>query len=334
MINNQWYAILPSKVVKQGEILGVKRLDLNLALFRDRTGQVVCVKDQCTHRGVALSVGKYKDGCVECPFHGLRFSSEGVCTLAPSLGKSTKADLSRYNVKHYPTREELGIIFVWYGEGEPTTPLPLMPEEVDEKMTYSEIEDHWNAFYSRCIENQLDVIHLPFVHHNTIGRGNKTVVNGPKVVFENTSLQTSANNSVDEGQAPKPASECVIKSTYLRFRFPNVWVNHISNDMKIFIYFAPVDQENTILYIRFYSSISSLMPINKMIAFFGKFGNRIVERQDKRVVITQRPFSSSYLSDEKLFPGDRPVIEYRRIRDALKKEISLEDAFQEKKTSP
>jgi hypothetical protein len=25
------------------------------------------------------------------------------------------------------------------------------------------------------IENQLDVAHLPFVHHNTIGRGNRTL---------------------------------------------------------------------------------------------------------------------------------------------------------------
>ena len=31
--------------------------------------------------------------------------------------------------------------------------------------------DPWDAHYSRVIENQLDVPHVPFIHHNTIGRG-------------------------------------------------------------------------------------------------------------------------------------------------------------------
>ena len=34
MIPNQWYAILPSKAVKTNQIVGVKRLNLELALFR------------------------------------------------------------------------------------------------------------------------------------------------------------------------------------------------------------------------------------------------------------------------------------------------------------
>jgi len=39
--------------------------------------------------------------------------------------------------------------------------------------------DHWAAHYARCHREQLDVVHLPFIHYNTIGRGNKTLVNGP-----------------------------------------------------------------------------------------------------------------------------------------------------------
>lgn len=335
MILNQWYAVLPSSHVQPGEILGVKRMNLKLAFFRDADGNLSCVEDQCSHRGALLSKGKVKGSCIECPFHGLQFSPEGVCTLAPSLGRNTKMDLSRFNVKQYFVKEELGIIFFWYGQGIPDTSPRLMPEEVDKTMVYSEIQDHWKAFYSRCIENQLDVLHLPFVHHNTIGRGHKVIVNGPKIIFDHESLQSSADNSVDEGQQPKPASEAIIKSTYLRFRFPNIWVNHISNGAKVLIYFAPVDEKNTILYIRFYSTLSSSPAINELIAFFGKFGNRIIERQDKRIVITQRPYVSSYHSNEKLFPGDRPIVEYRKIRHALKQGTSVEEAFAtESKTTP
>jgi len=38
MIPNQWYAILPSAAVEQNGILAVKRLNLELALFRSAQG--------------------------------------------------------------------------------------------------------------------------------------------------------------------------------------------------------------------------------------------------------------------------------------------------------
>lgn len=319
MIPNQWYAILPSKEVKKNKILAVKRLNLNLALFRNNKGELGCVVDQCTHRGAALSIGKLKGDCVRCPFHGLEFDKNGKCTFIPANGKASTSDISRYNVRSYNVKEEYNIIYLWYGDGDMVQEsLPFFTNDIDETYTYSEIEDHWNSHYSRCIENQLDTVHVPIVHYNTIGSGNKTLINGPKVEYENNILRTSANNEVDTGQIPKPASECVIKETNLNFIFPNIWMNHINSKIKVIIYFAPVDDENTILYIRFYNKITKIHFLNSIIAFFGKYANKIVERQDKRVVITQKPKTSTYKSSEKLLSGDGPIIMYRRIREELK----------------
>ena len=319
MILNQWYAILPSKAVKTNQIVGVKRLNLELALFRNSRGSISCVIDQCTHRGAALSKGKVKEDFVQCPFHGLQFDGKGKCTFIPAKGKSDASDISRYNIKNYPVLESNGIIYLWYGDhNKVTEELPFFYKDVDDSYTYSEIEDHWNSHYSRCIENQLDVVHLPFIHHNTIGRGNKTLVNGPKVEFENGYIITSANNEQDLGQTPKSAAECIIKNTYLSFTFPNLWMNHINEKMKVIIYFAPVDDRNTVLYIRFYYKLTKFKPLAKIIAYFGRFGNKIIERQDKRIVITQKPKASAYKSEEKLLSGDGPIILYRKIREELK----------------
>ena len=324
MITNQWYAILPSNRVKTGKIVGVKRMNLDLALFRNEKGELGCVVDQCTHRGAALSLGKIKGDCIKCPFHGLEFNKKGQCNFIPANGKGSTADLSRYNVRHYPVREAHGIIYLWYGEAEKITEhLPFFDQEIDASYVYSEIEDCWNSHYSRCIENQLDVVHLPFVHYNTIGRGNRTLVNGPKLLWENGMLTTSANNELDHRQKPKPPEECVIKDTHLCFLFPNVWMNYISDKMKVIIYFAPVDEENTVLYIRFYCRLTRFQPLNNLIAYLGKFGNKAVERQDKRVVITQKPKASTLKSGEKLVPGDGPIIMYRRIREGLKQDTSI-----------
>lgn len=316
MIENYWYAILPSKKVKKDIITSIRRLNLKLALFRNTTGEVCCVADQCTHRGASLSIGKVQGDCIKCPFHGLEFDKNGTCTLIPAQGIASTIKKERFNIKHYLVREEHGIIFLWYGDPQKATDtLPFVADELDEFETYSEIEDRWNSHYTRCIENQLDVIHLPFVHYNTIGRGNKTVVNGPKLVVGEDTLLISADNEQDHGQTPKPAEQCVIKPTYLKFQFPNLWVNHISNTVKVMIYFAPVDDENTVLYIRFYSKASPLKPINKLMAFFGRYANRVIERQDKRVVITQLPKASQLKMGENLLSGDRPIVEFRKMRD-------------------
>lgn len=318
MILNQWYAILPAKQVRVNRILAVKRLNLNLVLFRNNQGELGCVVDQCSHRGAALSIGQVTGDCIKCPFHGLEFDRSGQCRFIPANGRASELDLTRYQVRSYTVREAHGILYLWYGEpGRETDSLPFHGEFVDDSYAWSELADHWNTHYSRAIENQLDVVHLPFVHASTIGRGNKTLVNGPKVVFEDGSLITSANNEVDAGQKPKPAADCVIKPTYLNFRFPNVWMNHIAPRLKVIIYFAPVDDENTILYIRFYNKFTPFKILNQFIAFLGKFMNKVVERQDRRVVITQKPKASSLRSGEKLLAGDSPIIEYRKIRDAM-----------------
>jgi len=320
MIFNQWYAVLPSKAVKRDGILAVKRLNLALALFRNRNGELGCVTDQCTHRGAALSIGCLKGDHIHCPFHGIEFDINGKCKFIPANGKASTEDLSRYNVKQHLVREANDIIYLWYGDEEKVTEtLPFFNDYVDDSYSYSEIEDHWNSHYSRSIENQLDVVHVPIVHYNTIGRGNKTLVNGPKVVFENGVITTSANNETDNGQKPKPASECEINSTFLSFIFPNVWMNHIADKIKVIIYFAPVDDENTVLYIRFYCKLSKLKLINRFVAFTGKFANRVIERQDKRIVITEKPKVSSFRSNEKLISGDGPIVLYRKIRDELQK---------------
>ena len=140
MIPNQWYAILPSKAVQASCLVGVKRLNLDLALFRTDKGEIGCVVDQCAHRGAALSKGIVQGDCVQCPFHGLTFSQKGQCTFIPANGKASVADLSRYHVTHYPVRERNGIIYLWYGDlDQITDDLPFFYQDVDDSFVYSEI---------------------------------------------------------------------------------------------------------------------------------------------------------------------------------------------------
>ncbi len=321
MIKNQWYAIIPSKEIPVGKLVAVKRLGLELCLFRNAKGEIGCVIDKCTHRGAALSKGKQKGDCVACPFHGLEFNKEGKCTLIPANGRAANIE-SRFNVTSYLVREAHDMVYLWYGEKEKATDvLPFFDEFIDDSYIYSEMSELWNAHYSRCIENQLDVVHVPFVHYDTIGRGNKTVVNGPALEFIDGAITLTADNSVDNGQTPKPASECTINPKMnLRFKFPNVWQNHITENIKVIIFFAPVDDENTIFYIRFYTNMFKLKLMNRLMAQIGKIMNKKIERQDKQYVETQRPKVSALSCGENLLKGDSPIIMYRKMRHELQKQ--------------
>lgn len=319
MIENQWYAIAPEKLVAPGKMTGLKRLGKELLIFQTTDKQWGCIEDLCSHRGVRLSVGKLKDdGCVECPFHGLRFDASGTCTRIPANGINAPVD-DRYRVRSYAIRVKYGIIYVFYGDKDKAVgEVPFFADFLDDSFVCSEIADTWDTHYSRAIENQLDVVHLPFVHHNTIGRGNKTLVHGPKTVVIEDTIITSADNEVDQGQKQRKPQECEINpDLQLRFKYPNLWINIIAKKVKVFVYFAPVDDEQVVLYLRFYHKITPFRMINRLIAYFGKYANLIIERQDKRVVITQRPKRTQLRMGEKLIQGDQPIVVYRKLREEL-----------------
>lgn len=146
--------------------------------------------------------------------------------------------------------------------------------------------------YSRSIENQLDVVHLPFVHKTTIGRGNKTMVNGPVVKVENNLITFYVLNEVDNGtkQALKPDEIKDYENLFkLQFHFPNIWQNFISDKIRAFAAFVPVDDENSIIYIRYYQKMIKLPLLKQLMNFIGKISSLIILRQDKRVVQLHLP---------------------------------------------
>ncbi|UYP44242.1 Carnitine monooxygenase oxygenase subunit [Candidatus Lokiarchaeum ossiferum] len=323
MIPNQWYAILDSKEIrKKNKPIGVTRLGENLVLWRDTAGEVHCLYDRCCHRGAALSIGKLKENNIQCPFHGLEYDGTGKCTLIPANSSIAKIP-KFFKVHAYKVQERHGFIWIWWGKSQDTyPPLPWF-EDVNRDFHYYTIRDHWKAHYSRVIENQLDVMHLPFVHHNTIGRGNKTVVEGPIVEISDNYEKVWFMNRRENGKLPTKYSE-LKKPLYppiLHFKFPHIWQNKLSSDGRIIVAFTPIDDSNTMVYTRFIQKFVRF-PIFKQIAsFIGKISSIIILHQDRRVVETQTPKISQLKSEEKLIPGDLPIIHYRRRRNELKNEL-------------
>ena len=75
----------------------------------------------------------------------------------------------------------------------------------------------------------------------------------------------------------------------IQFLYPNLWQNWLSDDFRIVIAFAPIDAENTLMYIRSYQRVVKLPVLRELFNWVNALGNLVIERQDKRVVITQQP---------------------------------------------
>jgi phenylpropionate dioxygenase-like ring-hydroxylating dioxygenase large terminal subunit len=322
MIRNQWYVILESKEVPTGKPVGVLRMGEALVLWRDRQGQLSCMLDLCPHRGVALSVGKLNDDHLICPFHGFEYDLAGEVRLVPANGRTAPLPKAM-RVHTYPAREAHGFIYIWWGE--PQQDYPPLPwfESIDDDFTYATLRDTWAAHYSRVIENQLDAVHVPFIHRTTIGRGQRTVINGPISTLEPGGLLNIwVSSEQDTGQAAKKPSELPAPAgrPSLQFNFPNVWQNCIADNLRVLIVFAPIDGEHTRLYLRFYQKIVRTPLLRDLFCAAGSLANLLIERQDRWVVVTQQPKRSDLRGGEVLIPGDGPIILYRRRRDELIKQ--------------
>jgi hypothetical protein len=80
---------------------------------------------------------------------------------------------------------------------------------------------------------------------------------------------------------------------------------------------VPVDDENTVIYIRYYQNIVKFPVVKNLMNYIGKISSVIILRQDKRVVEEQLPKKSGVKMNEHLILGDRPIIEYRKHRQEL-----------------
>ncbi|MGW8251004.1 MAG: aromatic ring-hydroxylating oxygenase subunit alpha, partial [Anaerolineales bacterium] len=126
-------------------------------------------------------------------------------------------------------------------------------------------------------------------------------------------------NRHDDGSPPRKASQLspAGREFHLEFIFPNLWQNYISQDVRVVAAFVPVDEEHTILYLRFYQKFLGLPVLSQIINRLAMPFNVYIAHQDRRVVETQLPKRSALRMEEQLIQADNPIIEYRRRREEL-----------------
>jgi phenylpropionate dioxygenase-like ring-hydroxylating dioxygenase large terminal subunit len=234
-VRDAWYFADLGGDVKSGKLQRYEILGEPVVIGRTRAGSVYGLRDVCPHRAAPLSAGRLiaeTDGreVVECPYHGWRFRTDGVCTAVPSLVDDQAVDIGRIRVRTYPVVESQGLVFVWMtsdprGEGQPDQPPPTFPGIVGgapklvDKMVFDSHIDH-------AVVGLMDPAHGPYVHQNWWWRSPASQHNKAKTFeareagFAMVRHPPSKNSYAYKILGGAPATEIV-------FRLPGLRYEHI-----------------------------------------------------------------------------------------------------------
>lgn len=166
---NCWYVAAWAGELAPGATLKRVLLDRNILLIRNEESDVAAIGNVCPHRFASLSNGRFENGHVECPYHGLRFDMTGQCVLNPhGDGRIT----GRAHVPSYPLVERHGALWIWPGDAGKADPASIpdlaflnTPSPEDRAPGYL----HTRANYQLLSDNILDLSHADFLHRDTLG---------------------------------------------------------------------------------------------------------------------------------------------------------------------
>ncbi|CAN7990896.1 unnamed protein product, partial [Ixodes pacificus] len=138
---------------------------LELVAFRTRDGVAHVADAYCPHLGAHLgAVGRVVGDCIECPFHGWRFSgTTGACTHAPFAPKVPEF----VKLKKWEVHEVLGFVFVWHhAEGEePSWRIEDTPQITNgDWKLFCRFDDRISCHIRDIIENGFDAAHAKHLH--------------------------------------------------------------------------------------------------------------------------------------------------------------------------
>ena len=181
-----WYAICPATELKKDKLHYFSLYDVPLVLYRDENESVRCIKNICPHRGASFFGGSIEKGVITCPYHGAKFSSGGSCqnldriTCSHIIDNNYDNYAKRIHLSQYKTIEKDDYIFVYFSrksetdlnninEDSSTSNYELINNGFSPAdYVYEEVLVDFKCDWSRIIENHLDILHIFWVHGDTI----------------------------------------------------------------------------------------------------------------------------------------------------------------------
>jgi phthalate 4,5-dioxygenase oxygenase subunit len=134
-----------------------------LIAFRDSTGNVGLLANNCPHRGASLFFGRNEESGLRCVYHGWKFATDGSCIDMPN--EPAESDFrTKVKATAYPCQERGGIVWTYMGPRAEPPPLPdLEPNmQSNDKVVVVAMQRECN--WLQGLEGDIDTSHLGFLH--------------------------------------------------------------------------------------------------------------------------------------------------------------------------
>jgi phthalate 4,5-dioxygenase len=131
--------------------------------FRDTSGNVGLLANNCPHRGASLFYGR-NSGCgLRCVYHGWKFDVTGRCLDMPSEPPDSNFK-DKVRAAAYPCQERGGVVWAYMGPRENPPPLPdLEATQLPAEQT-SAIAIARDCNWLQGLEGDIDTGHIGFLH--------------------------------------------------------------------------------------------------------------------------------------------------------------------------
>jgi phenylpropionate dioxygenase-like ring-hydroxylating dioxygenase large terminal subunit len=186
---NAWYCAAWSTEVTE-DLMHRVIIKEDLLLGRDSNGSAFALSNFCPHRSAPLHLGKFIDNEIECPYHGLHFRTDGVCTMNPHHPERKPAE--KACLKQYVLVEKDALLWVWMGDPElaDSETIPDFSCHVDSEMGFVFGLIEIDAYYELITDNLMDLTHAEFVHEGILGseaisRGEHEILQSGTTIWSN-----------------------------------------------------------------------------------------------------------------------------------------------------
>jgi len=261
-LKNLWYFALPGDKLKKGRLQAKELLGERIVLGRDSSGNPFALRDNCPHRGVPLSEGKFDGRAIECCYHGWQFDCSGTCQKIPALADSS-FDVRKIKAYAYPCKEVSGTVWVYMANNQrhPRSRRKCFPDLlVSSEQRLRHVETvQLPTNIDDAIIGLIDPAHVTFVHQSWFWRSAKSLKLKRKQ-FEPVGLGFRMVRHKPSANAKGYGILNGATSTEISFQLPGHRFEHIlvgQNDVIVSItLLTPINETTTELNHVFYSSLN------------------------------------------------------------------------------
>src|SRR5579884_335648 len=175
-----WMPVYRAEDLPKGHAKPIRVMSEDFALYRGDSGRAQVIAYRCPHRGAQMHLGWVEGDDIRCVYHGWKFDCAGRCLEQPA----EEAGFARkVTIRTYPTREYMGLVFAYFGEGEPPA-FPPYPMPLADGLIENQAPPVVPCNYLQCFENSMDEVHVAFVHR--IGGSHQGIYDLPEISAEET----------------------------------------------------------------------------------------------------------------------------------------------------